>query len=86
MITASQLYYITQVYPEIISAEKSQSFFLKCIKEESDLSYWESAANIVNKITSQPENTVDGAGESRCSHPQGYIKSVRICGLCGEQM
>jgi len=24
--------------------------------------------------------------ESRCVHPNGYIKSVRICGLCGEQM
>jgi len=21
----------------------------------------------------------------KCTHPQGYIKSVRICGLCGEQ-
>ena len=21
----------------------------------------------------------------KCTHPHGYIKSVRICGLCGEQ-
>ena len=21
----------------------------------------------------------------KCTHPQGYTKSVRICGLCGEQ-
>ena len=26
----------------------------------------------------------DGQAE-KCTHPQGYIKSVRICGLCGEQ-
>jgi len=25
-------------------------------------------------------------GEGRCVHPKGYIKSVRICGLCGEQV
>lgn len=21
-----------------------------------------------------------------CTHPRGYIKSIRICGLCGEQI
>lgn len=23
---------------------------------------------------------------AKCTHPTGYIKSVRICGLCGEQL
>ncbi len=26
------------------------------------------------------------ADAEKCVHPQGYIKSIRICGLCGEQM
>ncbi len=26
------------------------------------------------------------ADAERCVHPQGYIKSVRVCGLCGEEL
>ena len=26
------------------------------------------------------------ADAERCVHPQGYIKSIRVCGLCGEQL
>ena len=35
---------------------------------------------------SEKEQDVQADAESRCVHPQGYIKSVRICGLCGEQL
>jgi len=35
-------------------------------------------------VAAQPLNTVDA--EKSCTHPNGYIKSVRICGLCGEQL
>ncbi len=35
------------------------------------------------KAVSQPGVAADA---ERCVHPQGYIKSVRICGLCGEQL
>lgn len=24
--------------------------------------------------------------DKECTHPRGYIKSVRICGACGEQL
>ena len=35
-------------------------------------------------IVSRP-SVQDGTAKC-CVHPRGYIKSVRICGLCGEQM
>ena len=25
-------------------------------------------------------------GKTDCTHPRGYVKSVRVCGLCGEQL
>ena len=37
------------------------------------------------KLTQNLQPAVE-ADAKRCVHPQGYIKSVRICGLCGEQM
>ena len=27
----------------------------------------------------------DNSPDAKCTHPKGYIKSIRICGLCGEQ-
>jgi len=42
------------------------------------LDRWEEA------IFDTPPNQEDSA--DKCTHPTGYIKSVRICGLCGEQL
>jgi len=31
-------------------------------------------------------HAIHSDGKGRCVHPRGYIKSVRVCGLCGEQV
>lgn len=37
-------------------------------------------ANIMKKILSNEEP------DNNCVHPRGYIKSIRVCGLCGKQV
>ena len=50
MITAAQLYYITNVYPECITHKEALEEYERNIKTEEDRSYWEAAATIVNKL------------------------------------
>ncbi len=38
-------------------------------------------------MNNEDENESGVAADAeRYVHPQGYIKSVRVCGLCGEQL
>ena len=38
-------------------------------------------------VAPQPEDSSDNdLADKECTHPKGYIKSVRICGACGEQL
>ena len=46
-ITASQLYYICKVYPEIIDANDTEEFDKL---PEEDRHYWIASANVVNKL------------------------------------
>ena len=50
MITAEQLWYITNVYPENIEAEEAKKVFDKSTESSNNKSYWECAAKIINKM------------------------------------
>ena len=50
---------------------------LKC-----DQCYYDPKFATTERDNRQPEDSLD----KKCTHPRGYIKSVRICGLCGEQL
>ncbi len=45
----------------------------------------EHISSMAEEIAENLQSGVEADAE-RCVHPQGYIKSVRICGLCGEQL
>lgn len=34
----------------------------------------------------QENRQLKDSPDKECTHPRGYIKSVRVCGACGEQL
>ena len=52
-ITPAQLYYITKVYPETVTEEEALPVYQENVITPANRSYWESAANIVNKICNE---------------------------------
>jgi hypothetical protein len=54
-LTAAQIWYITQLYPERVSEQQAQEAFSKAGLDHDDTSYWIAAANVLNALFDKPE-------------------------------
>jgi len=49
-LSSSQVWYITQVYPEPIAAEEVQSEYEKTVTTDAERTYWDAAASVLKRI------------------------------------
>ncbi len=55
-ITREQAWYIAKVYPEPVTAEEATPDFNERVTDEPDVTWWESVANIINRLTGLNED------------------------------
>ena len=55
-------------------------------REVCDDCYIEVVKFVNNAHNNHPNNSDAADRAAKCVHPKGYIKSVRVCGLCGKQL
>ena len=55
-LSSSQVWYITQVYPESVTADEVQSQYEEAVTTDSDKAYWEAAARLLNQFCQEKES------------------------------
>ncbi len=70
-ITAAQLYYVTNIYPEDVTHEEAIGVYNERITEESDKSHWEAAAKAITKLVINDSEESHNFSLTKYTLPEG---------------
>jgi hypothetical protein len=82
--TPAQIWYVARVYPETVTDAEARGPYELAITSEADCSYWETTANVLNRLVDErlkaelrrAEAVIQAARNLDAHHNEGYATLV----------